>query len=327
MAPSGHAHLRSHFRTGSVDSLSTSGFAPPGSGSGANFSIVNGGGANMKIVNGSDASSTNASMNQSGYHEQHIMARAMLEGGETLRDIRQRRQEECKINEGIAEQQWNKSTASERKFWDNWIANRGGQYADDFASRMNGTKRFLEESLLMDTASEGQIHFKVLDVGAGPVSFWGYTLSRGELELVPIDPLATLYDSLWAEHALVPPCRTRLCAAENITRHFADESFDMVVSRNALDHAINPFCDLFQMFHVLKPGHTMLIMLFENEGEFQNYSGMHQWNFQLLNGSLMVRSKRRTKQHDVGKELQGIASTSCTREGRLIRCTFTKRAY
>jgi len=227
---------------------------------------------------------------------------------QTSRELSGRASETCG---GIDFKQREKDVEGERKYWSHWIETRGGQWNQEFVHRMSAHSAFRYESQLRTPAIPGQKHFRVLDVGAGPASSLGYRLSDpgATVELQPIDSLGKLYDQLWASAHLVPPVRTLTGEAESLADHFADATFDLVVSRNGLDRAVDPFCALKQMLGVVKVGHQVVFEQYENEALREGYAGVHDWNFVNVNNSLLIWNN--TTEYNVTKELASQAYVWC----------------
>ena len=62
--------------------------------------------------------------------------------------------------------------------------------------------------------------------------------------------------------------------AESLLERFVPDTFDLVFSRNALDHTSDPLRALQQMLAVVKPGHSVLLEVHENEADAERYGGM-----------------------------------------------------
>mmetsp|Transcript_50162 Transcript_50162/g.139319 ORF Transcript_50162/g.139319 Transcript_50162/m.139319 type:complete len:295 (-) Transcript_50162:215-1099(-) len=212
---------------------------------------------------------------------------------------------------GMDFKQREKDVEGERKYWRHWIETRGGQWNQEFVHRMSAHSAFRYESHLKTAAAPGQTHYRVLDVGAGPVTSVGYRLSDpgSVVELQPIDTLGRLYDQLWASAKLVPPVRTLTGEAESLTDHFADASFDLVVSRDGLDRAIDPMCALKQMLSVVKTGHQVVFEQYENGALKAGNTGVHAWNFVNVNNSLLIWNNR--TEYNVTRELASRAHVWC----------------
>lgn len=85
------------------------------------------------------------------------------------------------------------------------------------------------------------------------------------------------------------------CDGESLDSFFHNgEKFDFIYSRNALDHAYDPFKAISNMVNLLQASTKSCILLEmqHNEGKFQNYTGLHQWNFDLTeDGDVKISNK------------------------------------
>jgi SAM-dependent methyltransferase len=137
---------------------------------------------------------------------------------------------------------------------------------------------------------ERDVH--ILDVGAGPLTYLGKKASGKQLRITAVDPLADEYDKILHKYGVQPLIRTQRLEAEGLTKRFSSNTFDLCVACNCLDHSYNPERAVLQMIDVVKKGRYVLLEHFRNEGERQNYSGLHQWNFDLSPvGDFLIRSK------------------------------------
>jgi len=186
-------------------------------------------------------------------------------------------------------------------------------YSADLNARLDHMKPFLFEPELLSTADTGQKIFRVLDVGSGPISWMGWRLSRPDLffESIPVDPLGHLYRRILDEQhppGLQPtanggpsravPARPLALRAEALTSLFAHNSFDMVASRNAIDHSQDPLRCLSEMVATVKPGRFVVLELFEREGAIQNYRDLHICTSGILCGRRRVGSSSEGKERD-----------------------------
>ena len=90
------------------------------------------------------------------------------------------------------------------------------------------------------------------------------------------------------EYDVITPINVQ---AEALSSHFEANHFDVVHIRNALGHTIDPVISLEQLHLVTKPNGLIIVHGFENEGETENWVGMHQWNLYLENGDLYISNK------------------------------------
>ena len=89
-----------------------------------------------------------------------------------------------------------------------------------------------------------------------------------------------------------PHVRTCKCETERLTEMFGFDRFDVVHARNTLDHSYDPIRAVREMARVTKPGGTVLLQHYPNEGQNEGYQGMHSWNLSVVEGTFTV-SKRK----------------------------------
>ena len=189
-------------------------------------------------------------------------------------------------------------TAHELDFWEGWLRERGGAWPEDYVARIDPERR-------LDPAVESLIdrplgaEVRILDVGAGPLSVLGRHSARYEVDLVAVDALAQHYDALLARYGVQPPVRTLACCGEEVFAAFGEQAFDLVFSRNALDHMQDPLRALTAMLRTAKLGATLRVQVYECEGERENYVGMHQWNLLAGSGRLELFPRERTQALDL----------------------------
>jgi len=224
---------------------------------------------------------------------------------------------------------------SELKYWtrmirDGWRFDAKHDFSAELLKRLNYSTPFVFEEELRSLALAGQQLFRVLDVGSGPISAAGWTLGGGlQLEVVATDPLGSAYNRLLDEHdgyhptpsggrIVGPKVRALTVEAEALLDVFARDSFDLVMSKNAIDHAYDPLLSLVQMLSVVKPRRAVMLDLYEREGEMQKYAGLHQHNFQWRDGRLMYWAREGPKT-DVANEprLKELLDSVSCRKGIL----------
>jgi ubiquinone/menaquinone biosynthesis C-methylase UbiE len=200
---------------------------------------------------------------------------------------------------------WQQGLRGEVAFWDKYLATRGGAWHADFAERLDPNVPLQPYLEALIAAPDGT-PVRILDVGAGPLTYVGRCSARWPIELVAVDPLAVAYNMLLAKHGVAAPVRTRPCAAEALRHRFGDNSFDLVSARNAIDHAVDPFCTILQMVAVVRPGCAVFLHHQLNEAIRQGYHGLHQWNFGAQGGDFILSS--RTDQINVTRALAAHAT-------------------
>ncbi|GLK83931.1 class I SAM-dependent methyltransferase [Ancylobacter defluvii] len=129
---------------------------------------------------------------------------------------------------------------------------------------------------------------KILDVGSGPHTTIGPVLYGTKLNITAVDPLADAYNGLLDQYGIEPAIRTLSGQGERLVEQFGTDRFDIVHSRNALDHTRDPWIALQQMIDVCVPGGVVYVEGSINEGLKQRYAGLHQWNIMPADGDLII---------------------------------------
>jgi SAM-dependent methyltransferase len=201
----------------------------------------------------------------------------------------------------------------ESGYWSDWLAARGGKWAEEFARRFDPEAE-VEDGGLREVLAALPPGARVLDVGAGPASTVGTRFRGQPLELVAVDPLAEEYARSLSRERLVPPVPTQAIAGEELTARLGPDRFDVAYSRNALDHAVDPAVIVDEMVGVVRPGGVVVLDHVQNEGERNGYEQLHQWNFDVFDGHLIVwRNDRRI---DLTDRLRDRADVRCRLETR-----------
>lgn len=190
---------------------------------------------------------------------------------------------------------WAKGIAFEEDYWFRWLDSKGMGYTDDWlvktlpdAELDSEIQATLRASGLGREGTDGKIGYRILDVGAGPLSPMGKIMGDANVEIVPTDPLAIVYDQILARVGYTPIIRTQFAPAEDLSCFFPPSSFDLIYCANALDHSFEPFRGIVEMLRVLKPGGTIILRHSINEAENENYSGFHQHNFDIQDGKFII---------------------------------------
>lgn len=205
---------------------------------------------------------------------------------------------------GLGKKIWEKALPEEISFWDDFIGSRGASYdaEEEFAFRIDPNSQlqpWLADYLSAPTGST----VRILDVGAGPLTWVGKKHDGWNVEIEAIDPLAESYDKALDGNGVVPPVRTKKGNGEDIVEIFGPESFDITFARNCLDHAFDAVKAVRDMVEATKPGGIMCLWHQQDEAERMQYHGLHQWNFHAENGELTLSSPN--VKVNVNKEFAG----------------------
>jgi SAM-dependent methyltransferase len=218
-------------------------------------------------------------------------------------------------------EKWEAGLPNEVAFWEDWLAGRT-PYAEDRALRLSSGRAFPWWAKALIPGNPGRI--RVLDVGSGPVTAMGNLWDDKVITIVPVDPLAEAYDRVLEKYAITPPVRTRQGIGEGLIQQFGPATFDFAYACNCLDHAVDPVECYRQMVGVLKPGCSLVTFHEANEAEHQNYEGLHQWNFSVREGRLVVWNH--SGETDIVAACEDVASFVLDGDRQYIKATLTKKA-
>ena len=214
---------------------------------------------------------------------------------------------------------WRTRKSSEVDFWASWLNGAPGteQWTSDRELRLAFDTQIRDPIVRAELERIPAEEISILDVGAGPLTSLGYRYPGKTLTIVPVDPLADEYDRLLQDANLHPPIRTVRVAGEALTEHFGSGTFDIAYATNSLDHSADPFTIISNMVAVVRTGGTVLLRHKRNEGDSARYGGLHQWNFDVVDDSLLVWNN--AVDVAVGAALEGRAvTTAWISEGEVI---------
>src|SRR5215208_2859631 len=185
---------------------------------------------------------------------------------------------------------WRARKTSEVDFWAAWLAGAPGteQWASDRELRLDHNTEIRDPVVRAEIESNAAEEISILDVGAGPATSLGYRYPGKTLTIVPVDPLADEYERLVHEAGLDPPIPTIRVAGEELLEHFGPRTFDIAYAVNSLDHSADPFTIISNMVAVVRVGGVVLLRHKRNEGESARYGGLHQWNLDVVDSSLVI---------------------------------------
>lgn len=133
---------------------------------------------------------------------------------------------------------------------------------------------------------------KLLDVGCGPFPKSGKVCKGFDIERVLVDALAEEYHRFLSEQGIQPEEVILKCNAEELDELFVESSFDVIFSKNALDHTYNPMRAIKKMYSLLNENGVIILEHYRNEGKYTNYAGLHQWDFDIVNDEFIISNKQ-----------------------------------
>jgi len=128
----------------------------------------------------------------------------------------------------------------------------------------------------------------VLDVGSGPLSCAAWGAEIGEMKLTAIDPLGADYMKLREKLGLDFPVDVVTMRGEDVAENFEAYSFDIVFTRNALDHAESPRECIEAASKVLRPGGLFIHIGKKCEGTTAKWGGSHRHDL-FIDGEKLMR--------------------------------------
>lgn len=165
----------------------------------------------------------------------------------------------------IIEAKWKKNHDFNMQFWRRKLPYKAKTFNHDFPlpdyfAPMIGDKR----------------EIWIADLGAGVVATTGNTWVATVVHLYPSDIYADEFKELWRDYGVEQWIPMEKQIMEYLT--YEDEMFDIIHCANALDHTINPFKALQEMYRVCKPGGWIYLRHNPDNGKKRRYSMQHQWN-------------------------------------------------
>jgi SAM-dependent methyltransferase len=204
----------------------------------------------------------------------------------------------------LGTERWAAGIAFEGRFWQNQIKTGGGKWTDDFQRRIS-TNAPLDDRMEVLVSRTNLETVSILDVGAGPITTIGRVSKYSQLRVRATDPLAHLYSLLLSAGNIVPAIETEFAPAEALSYFQSLHSFDIVHSRNSLDHSLNPLLGILQMLNVLRPNGAIYLRHHSNEAQKEEYSDFHQYNFEVRDGRFLIWNLEHVI--DISAWLSGLA--------------------
>jgi len=214
---------------------------------------------------------------------------------------------------------WRTRKNTEVEFWAAWLVGAPGteQWASDREARLAPDTEIRDPVVRAELERNPAQEISILDVGAGPLTWLGYRYPGKTLTIVPVDPLADEYEALLRDAGLDPPIRTIRVAGEALLEHFGSRKFDVAYATNSLDHSADPFRIISNMVAVVRAGGAVILRHKRNEGESARYGGLHQWNFDAVDDSLLLWND--VVELNVGTALEKRARTTAwIEEGEVV---------
>jgi SAM-dependent methyltransferase len=178
---------------------------------------------------------------------------------------------------------WQGSLNDSVVYWDRLLAN----VPEHMRHRLDPDHELQPEIASLIDAPKGST-VRILDCGAGPLTFIGKRLPDYTLEVEAADALGNAYNDTLDRLGITPPVRTQQCETEHLSEVFTPNSFDIVYARNTLDHSHDPVRAIREMLACAKPGGVAVLAHVQDVGVLEKYIGMHQWNFHVDGNTVRI---------------------------------------
>ncbi|MBF0234891.1 MAG: methyltransferase domain-containing protein, partial [Desulfamplus sp.] len=182
---------------------------------------------------------------------------------------------------------WQTDIHHEIRFWWSWVARHQDEIRHLYKTPIMELPNFLK----LELGNKNPSNLSIMELGPGPVPQLGDHFNGCPITYVAVDALADEYAAIFHHYNIRQRFDIIAATGEELTQHFAAESFDVIYSSNALDHTFDPALIIKNMFTLLKPGGVIYLAACRNEGEIENYHGLHQWNFDLYHNRLILWGK------------------------------------
>lgn len=116
----------------------------------------------------------------------------------------------------------------------------------------------------------------IAELGAGPVNTIGNEFEGVKVKITASDVMWPEYEKFWGDKKPLVPIEYQ--DMEHLT--YADESFDIVHCRNAVDHTPNPLKAIEEMKRICKKGGV--VYMAHAPGQKTRYGGMHSVDYETL---------------------------------------------
>ena len=118
---------------------------------------------------------------------------------------------------------WKLAHYSEIRFWEKYFQGGGLHWKNKYALKFDPCLPLQEE--VYSVLPSNKVEIRILDVGAGPMTYLGKVHNDLRLQIEAVDPLADSYNRILEKNKIVPIVKTIRCSAEELSNHFAAEEF------------------------------------------------------------------------------------------------------
>lgn len=136
---------------------------------------------------------------------------------------------------------------------------------------------------------------RLLDICCGPFPKSGIFAEDYTIERTLVDTLSESYHSMLKENSIKTYEQKIICCnVEELHNNFSMNSFEIIYSKNALDHTYNPIEAIANLINLITHNGVIILEHYINEGKYTNYYGLHQWDFNVENGDFIISNYDKT---------------------------------
>jgi SAM-dependent methyltransferase len=216
----------------------------------------------------------------------------------------------------LSREQWQANLAAEARHWETWLRDAGTRANEDAAADLQWRtstdcdvkQREMFEPYLRPACPPGS-QARILDVGAGPLTWFPRKWFTRDFTVTPIDPLAGEFDAMLQRADITPHFRTIKGEAETLSQQFAEDRFHMVFCRNALEQFRDPLTAIGEMLKVVKPG--CWVILLQEDQRTDDQSARGPWTIEEADADLFLNVGN--ERVDLGMEFADVATVRAFR--------------
>lgn len=210
--------------------------------------------------------------------------------------------------------------------WNNYITTEGLSFhLNNIQENKLKLVKYWSLSYPINNRIENEIHklkrkqIKILDVGCGPFPKSGLYHKDFMIERILVDSLASSYNSLLFENDInTYGQKIILCNVEEIQSDLSGFLFDVIYSKNALDHTYNPIKAISSLLILLNNDGVIILEHYIKEGEYTKYFGLHQWDFYIENSNFIISSKNKNIVQNINSLNPSLEIESFYEENKIV---------
>lgn len=185
----------------------------------------------------------------------------------------------------------NEKYDSEVAFW-NWVMNISEPDKEFLLSKISGNGEHAIQPIMKNLLDIIGYNIDILDVGCGPVTDNIWAFKEKGSRIICVDPLNDTYvemlNKLGYDHPLISNLIT--ARVEDLS-NILTEKFDVVYTKNALDHVDDVVQSINVLFNLTRDEGYIYIAFHTKEGTNQKWEGLHKHNLWIEDNSILYQNQ------------------------------------